>query len=471
MLLNVDTTLFATDAANGDVTFERTVRSVTDGANSLTVNATGDTLFRGKVGDNAQRLESLTTDAAPFVAAGVTRIEINTLAAEVSINTTADQIYNDPVVFDSPNDQTTLQGDDITFNNTIGGAAALTENVDIAVSGEANFNGAVIVPQELLSLEVSDAVGGGGGGPKTNIRTPVFNGGNVVFNTPVCLDSPTDLTTFNVANLTFNSTLDGIDPDEESIVVNATGITLFGGNVGVTGRLVAITTDPLGTTRFGRPVAGTPVTVRTQRAQLYRDDVVLNVDTTLEASDAVTPANGDVTFEKTITAKDDNAQFLVVNATDVSRFEGNVGAAAQRLESLTTDATPFVPSGVTQFGKLAAGAAVEVRTAGPQLYRDDVLLHVDTTLFADDGANGDVTFEKTIRSATDGETALSSTPRAIPCSEARSAYQTAVVESACSFSEQIFRPLRRSARHELKSARRLTKHPSVRQRIRRSTIR
>src|SRR5439155_790634 len=47
-----------------NVTFDSTVRSTTDGQEALIVNASGITTFSGAVGDNSQRLASLTTDMA-----------------------------------------------------------------------------------------------------------------------------------------------------------------------------------------------------------------------------------------------------------------------------------------------------------------------------------------------------------------------------------------------------------------------
>jgi hypothetical protein len=114
------------------------------------------------------------------------------------------------------------------------------------------------------------------------------------------------------------------------------------------------------------------------------------------ADDPATGGTGDVTFEKTITALDDNQQFLIVNATDVTRFEDNVGTAAQRLESLTTDAAPLAPSGITQFGRPTAGTPVTLTSAGPQLYRDGVLLNVHSHLVANEPSLGSIVFEQSV---------------------------------------------------------------------------
>jgi hypothetical protein len=400
VLLEADTTLLAESLlvpGADDVTFEKTVRSSIDGANGLTINATDVTTFQGKVGDNAQRLEFLATNLP-----GTTRIEINTAVGEISINTLLDQTFNDPVIFDSPTDLTLLcAGTDLNFNNTLGARDPNEENLIIEVGGQVDFDFSVTTPNALNSLIVR---GKGALPGKTNIRISLFTvADSMQFDTPVCVDAPGNLTTFRADNdIIFNSTLDGVIADAEAVIVEAGDITRFGDNVGGLARLFGLRTNAPGATEFGRPAAGTAITVNTANEQLYRENAVLNVDTTLVAADAAADGNDSVIFEQTITANGDNDHFLVVNANDVTRFQGDIGTAANRLQSLTTDASPFVVSGRTEFGA-AGGAAITIRTGGAQLYRDMPVLNVDTTLFANDGANGDVTFEQAVTANDDNQ--------------------------------------------------------------------
>jgi hypothetical protein len=145
VVLNADTTLVANLNAASNVTFQQTVRSAIDGANGLVVNATGDTTFNAKVGDNNQRLEFLRTDEAPFTASGATRIAINTAAAEVSINTTGDQTYNDPVTLNSSTNFNVLASatGSVTFNNTLNSFQLNEEDLVINAGANAAFNGVV----------------------------------------------------------------------------------------------------------------------------------------------------------------------------------------------------------------------------------------------------------------------------------------------------------------------------------------
>ena len=408
VLLEADTILSAGNTflpSASDVTFEQTVRSSIDGANSLTINALDDTTFQGKVGDNSQRLEFLTISEPPFNSGGETIIEISTAVGEASINTALAQTYNEPVIINSPSDLTLLcAGTDVTFNNTLGAQNALEEDLIIEVGGEANFNFAVNVPNVLDSLTVR---GKGLLPGKTNIRVSLFVADSMQFDTPVCVDAPGDLTTFRAegGDVLFNSTLDGVAADVEAVFVQAGVITRFGGNVGGLGRLFGLRSDGPGVTEFGRPVAGTPITVNTINEQFYNEDAVLNVDTTLVAADAAADGNDNVLFDDAITANGDNVHFLVVNANDVTRFGGDIGTAANRLQSLTTDAGPFVVSGRTEFGAVG-GAFITVQTGGAQLYRDMPVLNVDTILFATDGANGDVTFEQAVTANNDNQQTL-----------------------------------------------------------------
>ena len=81
----------STGSGNGNITFAKTL----DGAQNLTINTAGDTIFLGKVGDLIA-LTSLTTDAStvagtPAVGLGTTWIKGGV------VTTTGTQTYNDAV--------------------------------------------------------------------------------------------------------------------------------------------------------------------------------------------------------------------------------------------------------------------------------------------------------------------------------------------------------------------------------------
>src|SRR5262249_57843006 len=91
-----------------DISFAATVRSTTDGEESLTVSGSGPTTFGGAVGDNSQRLASLTSNAG-----GTTAINGG------SVTTTANQIYSDAVTLDAVANSTTRTAGAIPFAATL----------------------------------------------------------------------------------------------------------------------------------------------------------------------------------------------------------------------------------------------------------------------------------------------------------------------------------------------------------------
>src|SRR5258706_693531 len=84
--------------------FATLFRSTTDGQEALTVLGSGLTTFGGAVGDNSQRLASLTSNAGG-----------NTALKPGSVNATCVQNYNDAVTLDAPGKATTLTRGNITF--------------------------------------------------------------------------------------------------------------------------------------------------------------------------------------------------------------------------------------------------------------------------------------------------------------------------------------------------------------------
>src|SRR5438445_11017857 len=88
------------------VVYRSTFNSTVDGGKNLTVTAATQAEFKDKVG-NGTALSALTSNGA-----GSTKVSTDT------IKTTGDQSYNTV----SLNSDTTLTGDNVTFNNTVDGA-------------------------------------------------------------------------------------------------------------------------------------------------------------------------------------------------------------------------------------------------------------------------------------------------------------------------------------------------------------
>src|SRR5205085_1271185 len=88
-----------------NITFGTTLRSANDAKDGLIVSGTGLTTFTGPVGDNTQRLASLTTNNG-----GTTAINGG------SVTTSGSQVYNDQVTLGA---DTTLTGAAIAFLSTL----------------------------------------------------------------------------------------------------------------------------------------------------------------------------------------------------------------------------------------------------------------------------------------------------------------------------------------------------------------
>src|SRR5262249_58468410 len=92
----------------------------------------GLTTFGGAVGDNGQRLASLTSNAG-----GTTAINGG------SVTTTGDQTYSEAVTLDAAADSTTLTGVNISFAATVRSTTDGQENLTVSGSGLTTFGGAV----------------------------------------------------------------------------------------------------------------------------------------------------------------------------------------------------------------------------------------------------------------------------------------------------------------------------------------
>jgi hypothetical protein len=307
-------TLF-TSIGNAAITFGGTL----DGASAVTVTTGGPTTFAGPVG-SAIALTSLTTNGG-----GTTAVNGGL------VRTTGAQLYSDAVTVVAATTQfVSIGAGAITFASTLNGAAAVT----VTSAGLIAFFGAVGGVTPLISLST---VGGGTTDLNAGIVTTV---GDQNYAAPVILTANTVLT---AANVTFAQTLNS-DGTPRSLLVNASGVTNFGGAVGNTQRLASLTTDAPGATRINGGL------VNTVGSQTYGDAVTLSfgsagaTTTTLIAS-AVAP--GGITFANTLNGATPRNQVLqlLANAGDVN-FGGPVGGAVE-LGQVTISSAHNVTVGAT----------------------------------------------------------------------------------------------------------------------------
>jgi len=441
-----------------NITYNSTVDADTAGTESLTVNGSGITTFGDGAGNdnvgggNANgtdfagtgALANLTTDNS---AATTDRTIINA----TFVSTTADQTYNDAVII-SDNDTggalTTLNGVNITFNETVDADTAGTESLTVNGSGITTFGDGTN----------DDIVGGGiaadaGSGALVNIITDQAGGvgERTVINAAVVTTTMDQtynddvivgtsgtgiaLTTLNGVDITFNNEVDAATAGTEGLTVNSSGVTTFGdatgddnvggGNAAVagSGALSTLTTDdnaaPADYTLINSAVVTTTVSM-TINDPLFLGTSGGGVGGT---SDTVTTVNGvAVTFNNTVDALAADVQALVVNATGVTTFGDGVGndnvgagdssgiaaavAGSGALANLTTDLLTVAPAngpGSTVINATSVTTSTTVPGQGDQLFNDAVVLGSNDTGGATTTLNGnDITFTSTLDATTAG---------------------------------------------------------------------
>jgi uncharacterized membrane protein len=303
----------ANNIAADNITFAKTL----DGAQAVTINTAGDTIFTGKVGF-VDALTSLTTDDS---GAGKTYVNGGL------VKTVGAQTFNDPVVVGSTAAEFTSTGDmanniaagDITFAKTLDGAQAVTINT----AGDTIFTGKVGFADALTSL-TTDFAGAGktlvNGGLVKTVGAQTFNDPVVVGTKAAQFTSTGDMAN-NIAagNITFAKTLDGA----QAVTINTAGDTVFNGKVGFADALTSLTTDFAGT---GKTYVNGGL-VKTVGAQTFNDPVVVGTKAaqfTSTGDMANNIAAGNITFAKTL----DGAQAVTINTAGDTVFNGKVGFAA-----------------------------------------------------------------------------------------------------------------------------------------------
>ena len=377
--LTVDTTINDTVG----VTFGSTVNSDAT-ARALTVNSAGTTSFNGAVGGTSA-LSTLTTDVGGTVAFG-----------GPTVTTTGAQSYGENAVINS-DVVFTAGGTGIEFGGTVDGLAANAQS--FTINGPVQFGGAVggatplntVTLNGLLTLLANSTftasnlligqVAGGGFDLTLNGSTGVSLGGNI--DNVAALASNAGLTTF-IAGTTITTTgaqtytgpatitgtvgqdvtlvaggdvnlggsLDSDVGGARGIVINTSSATIFGGDVGGTNALSAVTTDAGGTLSLSS-------LVNTTGNQTYGESAVtLTQDTTLTSS------TGSVDFAGTIDGTTAGTESLTINAS--ATLGGAVGSTTS-LEALTVTGGALINGG-------------SVTTTGDQSYGDQSRIGQSTTL-------------------------------------------------------------------------------------------
>jgi hypothetical protein len=338
--LGANTTLASTAA--GNIRFANTL----NGAYTLAIDTTGDTIFGGAVGNSAA-LASLTTNAGG-------NVEIN----GGSVKTSGAQSYGEATILGANTTLASTAAGNIRFANTLNGAYTL----DIDTTGDTIFGGAVGNSAALASLTTN--AGG-------NVE---FNGGSVKtsgaqsYGEEATLGANTTLASTAAGNIRFANTLNGA----YSLAIDTTGDTIFGGAVGNSAALASLTTNAGGNVEINGG------SVKTSGAQSYGEATILGANTTLAST-----AAGNIRFANTL----NGAYTLAIDTTGDTIFGGEVGNSAALS---TIDVT----------GDLLANGA-SVSTTGLQTYTGLVTLGRDVSFsssqntvnfqrISDAGANHDL---------------------------------------------------------------------------------
>ncbi|MEI6105491.1 MAG: hypothetical protein WCR49_00640 [Opitutae bacterium] len=221
-----------------DVFFAGTVRSVTDGVQALTVSGSGITTFTGAVGDNSQRLLSLTTNNG-----GTTVINGG------SVTTLGAQTYADAVTLDAITNTTTFTGTDITFGSTLRSLTDAEETLVVNGNGTTTFGGAVGDNNQRLAALTSTTTG------STAIGGNVTTAGIQTYNDDVRIDNNVVLTTTNSA-VTFTDDIDSQAAEANNLTINTgSAATTIAGDVGSApgGALGTLTINNTATTGMALP--------------------------------------------------------------------------------------------------------------------------------------------------------------------------------------------------------------------------
>ena len=423
------------DAAGGDVntlngenvSFSSTIDGATAGGQDLIVNTANDgaTTFGDGAGSDivgGTTLRNLTTNAD-----GITIINSD------SVNTSADQVYNDDVLLGTGASViTTFAGVNISFNDTVDAAAAGTQGMILNATGVGTFGDATgddivgggngdarAAGSGALSSLVTDS-GAVSGTTQINALS-VTTTGNQVYNDAVNVGTsggaaPGNIvTTLNGNNITFNSTVDGDGATAtiEDLTVNSTGggTTIFGDaagddNVGGITAIGNLITNADGDTDINS------TSVTTSADQTYNDRVIIGTSGGAAPGNLITTLSGvNITFNSTVDASAAGVESLVVNGTGTTTFgdaagDDNVGAGTNptfvgegALLNLTTD------GGVAASGTTVINST-SVTTTLDQTYNDAVVVgtsggaapaNVITTLIGDD-----ITFNSTVDAAAAG---------------------------------------------------------------------
>ncbi len=376
VVIGAATAFTAVAGTGGNIVFNNTVDSSSNGKNLLTTNSIGNTTFKDAVG-GALNGEFGSLNATASGTGSVININGSSVETLGSASAKGSQYYHSNVVLGA---DATLTADDgtyatpgadageIRFMQKVDGAYKLATTSD----GDTTFTQAVGYDHDLAALAVhitgtsTGRILFNGGTVETSGTTADTGTGSQSYNGNVELLANATLTAANgthtaasatVGAITFLQKVDGA----KALITTSDGDTTFNGAVGtaVTTPLAALAVNISDTGKLAGSkihidgltihTIGTSAATTGNGNQTYSGDVVLGYDTTLTAVGYDTGSSvytgGNVTFANKVDALNltDGGQALDVQANtgDVT-FSGAVGTTSgtTALKSLTVDAAP-----------------------------------------------------------------------------------------------------------------------------------
>jgi hypothetical protein len=298
--------------------------------------------------------------------------------SDVTTTGSAGQTYGGPVVVGTATitsvtvDAGTTAG--VTFSQTVDGSTAATNALVVDAGGTTTFDAIVggITPLSSLTTDASGT---------TVLSADVTTTGAQTYNDPVTLPGINiSVTSANGGAISFLSTVNGgTTAGANSLSVNTSGATTFGGVIGGKLALGGLTTDAPGTTSLGGSVT-------TTGNQSFNDPLTL----TAAAITLTSTSDGTILLNSTLDGQTAGANALTVSTAGSIIFGATVGGKTA-LASVTVDA-----SGSTVIG--SGNAAVSVTTSGAQVFNDPVRLSAstNTTVTFTSTGNGAITFGSTL---------------------------------------------------------------------------
>jgi len=349
----------------------------------------GQTVTMGQI--NGSNIEFTITGNAVFNGASNTNIRNLTVTGTSRINgnittgtvaASGAQNYNGPVILGTNNVTLTklLAGttatSQITFGSTIT-SESTARSLTISTNATTVFNGAV---SNISELAVN------GNGPVT-IGANITTTGNQTYTGNVILSAAANLTADTGSLIGFGGTLNSQNATARALTITNANVT-FGGNVGTTQPLASI--NVIGTPTVGTTTISGNITTNAMAGQRYNGNVILGINTTLNAGAANPVVIGSATGRLS------GAHNLTITGA------ATLNGTSSRIDALTLNQTGIFQTADLQAALVSvaqtSNIGVNINTTSNQTYTGAVTLSNNINLECTTAAR-DILFGSTVNGA------------------------------------------------------------------------